>query len=61
RLVEMAGNIIMGYLLLLDTNRDDRFNKSLQVFVKMGRAENKAKFEFVSNSTINDLGIYKQE
>ncbi|MBP8850645.1 MAG: acyl-CoA dehydrogenase family protein, partial [Breznakibacter sp.] len=42
RLVEMAGNIIMGYLLLLDTNRDDRFNKSLQVFVKMGRAENKA-------------------
>ena len=61
RLVEMAGNIIMGYLLLLDTNRDDRFNKSLQVYVKMGRAENKAKFEFVSNSTINDLGIYKQE
>ena len=61
RLVEMAGNIIMGYLLLIDTNRDDRFNKSLQVYVKMGRAENKAKFEFVSNSTINDLGIYKQE
>ncbi len=61
RLVEMAGNIIMGYLLVLDTNRDSKFWKSLEVFLKMARAENKGKAEFINYSNINDLGKFKQE
>ena len=37
RLVEMAGNIIMGYLLMLDTNRDSVYWKSLEVFLRNAR------------------------
>ncbi len=60
RLVEMAGHIIMGYLLILDTNRDHKYWKSLEVFLKYARAENKAKAEFIRISTVNDLGKFKQ-
>ena len=61
RLVEMAGNIIMGYLLMLDTNRDSKYWKSLEVFLKIGRAENKANAETIRFSNINDLGKFKVE
>lgn len=61
RLVEMAGNIVMGYLLVLDTNRDSKYWKSLEVFLKVGRAENKANAEIIRYSNINDLGRFKHE
>lgn len=61
RLVEMAGNIIMGYLLLLDTQRDDRFKNSTQLFIKMGKADNTARAEFIHDSTIEDLATYKHD
>ncbi len=61
RLVEMAGNIIMGYLLLLDTNRESRFWKSLEVFVRHARSENREKAEFIMISSLNDLGRFKQD
>ncbi|MBN2486144.1 MAG: acyl-CoA dehydrogenase family protein [Bacteroidales bacterium] len=61
RLVEMAGNIVMGYLLLLDTNRDSSYWKSLEVFVKTSRPENHARAEMIRYSNINDLGRFKQE
>jgi len=61
RLVEMTGNIIMGYLLLLDTNRELRFRKSLEVFLRYARSENREKFEFIMSSSLNDLGRFKQE
>ena len=60
RLVEMAGNIIMGYLLLLDTNRDNSFKKSAEVYVKFGRAVNKGFADFIANFVLDDLGNYKQ-
>ena len=59
RLVEMAGSIIMGYLLLLDTNRDHTFWKTLEVYLKLVRAENKARYEFIKHSNINDIGKFK--
>ncbi|NLX72801.1 MAG: acyl-CoA dehydrogenase [Bacteroidales bacterium] len=59
RLVEMAGHIIMGYLLLLDTERDDRFRTSTEIYIRYGRAENKARAEYISNFSINDLGFFK--
>ncbi len=61
RLVEMAGNIIMGYLLVLDADRDHNYWKSLEIFLKHGRAYNKAEAEFIRFSNINDLGKFKQE
>jgi len=59
RLVEMAGNIIMGYLLLQDTERDDRFRRSADIFIRLGRSENRAKAEYISNFSIDDLGFFK--
>jgi 3-(methylthio)propanoyl-CoA dehydrogenase len=61
RLVEMAGNIIMGYLLMLDTNRNHEYWKSLEVFLKVSRAENKERAERIRISNINDLGKFKHE
>lgn len=61
RLVEMAGNIVMGYLLLLDTQREERFKTSTDIFIKRGKADNHAKATFVFNSNIDDLGFYKPE
>ncbi|MDD3743256.1 MAG: Acyl-CoA dehydrogenase C-terminal domain-containing protein [Lentimicrobiaceae bacterium] len=60
RLVEMAGNIIMGYLLMLDANRDNRYSKSADVFIRIARAENIAKVGYINQSHPKDLGTYKQ-
>lgn len=59
RLVEMAGNIIMGYLLVLDTEQEDRFRTSADIFIKMGRSENRGKAEYITNSSLDDLGFFK--
>ena len=48
RMVEMAGNIIMGYLLIMDTNRDHKYWKSLEVFLKYARAENRSRAEYIT-------------
>ena len=61
RLVEMAGHIIMGYLLLLDTERDERYRRSAEIFIRMGRSENRARAEYISNFSIDDLGYFKSE
>jgi hypothetical protein len=59
RMVEMAGNIIMSYLLILDTQRCDCFRTSTEVFLKMAKAQNKERYEYIANSNINDLGFFK--
>jgi alkylation response protein AidB-like acyl-CoA dehydrogenase len=59
RLVEMAGHIIMGYLLLLDAQRDARFTNSADVYIKLGAAWNKDRYSYIAKSHIDDLGIYK--
>lgn len=61
RLVEMAGNIIMGHLLILDTNRELTYWKSLEVFLKYAYSQNKGNYEFIKHSNINDTGRFKQE
>jgi 3-(methylthio)propanoyl-CoA dehydrogenase len=61
RMVEMTGNIVMGYLLMLDTNRNHEYWKSLEIFLKVARAENKERSEFIRFSNVNDLGKFKQE
>jgi alkylation response protein AidB-like acyl-CoA dehydrogenase len=61
RMVEMAGYILMGHLLVQDTNRDHYYWKTLEVFLKFVRAKVSAHFEFIKYSSVNDLGKYKFE
>jgi alkylation response protein AidB-like acyl-CoA dehydrogenase len=61
RMVEMAANIIMGYMLMHDTNRNHDYWKSLEIFLRIARSENKARAERIRISNINDLGRFKQE
>ena len=59
RLVEMAGYIIMSYLLVLDANRDLEYSRSAQNFNKMAKGEVKARAEFIRASQLEDIGHYK--
>jgi alkylation response protein AidB-like acyl-CoA dehydrogenase len=61
RMVEMAGFIIMGYLLLLDTNRNHDYWKTTEVFIKFARSQNASKADFINHSNVNDLGKFKIE
>ncbi len=61
RLVEMAGNIIMGYLLLIDSMRQDEFENSVEIFIKTARTENQEKKIYILNSELKDLGIFKYQ
>ncbi len=58
RLVEMAGYIVMGYLLLEDTTRCADFRRSLEVFVKYGQAEVAKHADFIANFTPDQLSNY---
>jgi len=59
RLVEMAGNIIMGYLLILDSQREERFAKSAQLFIGIAAAENAQKNNYMENFDEANLETYK--
>lgn len=59
RLVEMAGNIIMGYLLILNSQRDEKFSKSAKLYVNLVKSENKEKFDYINNFEIENLELYK--
>ncbi len=60
RLVEMAGNIIMGYLLTLDAMRDDEYQNVAEVFIRRAEANNKEKVFYINSTEQRDLGIIKQ-
>ena len=60
RLVEMAGNIIMGYLLLIDSNRNDDYKKYAEIFIKRTFAENKEKLEYILHSNLKDINLFRQ-
>lgn len=59
RMVEMAGNIIMGYLLILDANRNESFTKSAEVYNKLAQAEVNKHADFIANFTPSQLDAYK--
>ncbi|MBP2690918.1 MAG: acyl-CoA dehydrogenase family protein [Muribaculaceae bacterium] len=59
RMVEMAGNIIMGYLLLSDANRNDSFVKSANVYNKLAQAEVAKHADFIANFAPAQLDFYK--
>ena len=59
RMVEMAGNIIMGYLLLGDANRNESFVKSATVYNKLAQAEVAKHADFIANFNPAQLDFYK--
>ena len=60
RLVEIAGNIIMGHLLLQDAMRDSKYKNVAELFIKARLDENIAKIGYIRKSDLRDLGTYKQ-
>ena len=60
RLVEMAGNIIMGHLLLLDTTRNEKFATSARVYINMGEAEVAKHAAFIDSYTAEQLADYRK-
>jgi hypothetical protein len=58
RLVEMAGHIVMSYLLLDDTMRNGEFERSLRNYVRFGKAEVAKHAEFIANFNVEQLDSY---
>ncbi|MDE6303233.1 MAG: acyl-CoA dehydrogenase family protein [Paramuribaculum sp.] len=61
RLVEMAGNIIMAYLLMLDANRNDSFKRSAEVYLNIARAEVNKHAAFIASLEPSEVAEYRAE
>jgi len=59
RLVEMAANILIGYLLLYDGNRSDEYTMSADIFIRKARAENVSAVSFINNCHPKEVNDYK--
>ena len=59
RLVEMAGNIIMGYLLVLNSQKDESFTRSAKLYVNLVRSENRERFDYMDKFEIENLELYR--
>ena len=60
RLVEMAGYIIMGHLLVQDAGKSDLFAESAQVFVRYAEAEVDKHSMFIFRLDKDDLAYYRK-
>ncbi|MDR3235475.1 MAG: acyl-CoA dehydrogenase family protein [Prevotellaceae bacterium] len=58
RLVEMAGHIVVGYLLLLDAQRDSAFEQSAAIYITRGQAWNNERFSFIEHFEPDHLSAY---
>jgi len=58
RLVEMAGHIVMGYLLLLDAQRSNRFEQSAAIYITRGQSWNNERFSFIANFASDHIAAY---
>jgi alkylation response protein AidB-like acyl-CoA dehydrogenase len=61
RLVEMAGHIVMSYLLVIDSNRDAAYTRPAKAFIKMTKSVVKGHGEYIRSSAVEDLAAYKIE
>ena len=60
RLVEMAGHIIMGYLLIIDASRDEQFRESANVYVQFGQAEVEKHAKYISEFEKDNLAFFRK-
>lgn len=61
RMVESMGYILMGYLLLQDANRCDKFAKSCSLMIHLGQSEIAKNLEYVNNFNEDFFGLYQPE
>jgi len=59
RLVEMAGNIVMVHLLVLDANRNEAFIGSANVYINMGQAEVAKHADYIASVSPEQMQYYK--
>ncbi len=59
RLVEMAANIIMGYLLLRDAQRDTEYASSAELFISLAVSENSMRSGYIAGFEEKKLGLFK--
>lgn len=61
KLVEMAGHIIMGYLLIIDASRDDKgqFNESANVYVLFGESEVEKHAKYIAGFDKENLSFFR--
>lgn len=61
RLVEMAGHIIMSYLLIIDASRDkeDLFRKSAEIYLKFAEVETRKHATYIKTFEIESVDVYK--
>ena len=60
RLVECAAHIISGHLLLQDANHNQElFRRSAQVYIHHGHIEVIKNYNFVSESSVDDMAYFK--
>jgi alkylation response protein AidB-like acyl-CoA dehydrogenase len=59
RLVEMAGNIIISYILLIDSKRDSKYEESARIFTRLAQGENASKHKYVMSFENEFLETYK--
>ncbi|MEA3505125.1 MAG: Acyl-CoA dehydrogenase C-terminal domain-containing protein, partial [Bacteroidota bacterium] len=59
RLVEMAANIIMGHLLIIDANTDEEYKKSADLFIRMAKSENDEKESRINIFSKEDLKEFR--
>ncbi len=59
RMVEMAANIIMGYLLLHDTQRDSAYAPSAELFISVAVSENNMRSGYIAGFEEKELGLFK--
>lgn len=61
RMVEMAGHIIMAHLLILDTERNESFRTSTEVYTRYAEAEVRKNAAFIQSFDINDMAYYRRD
>jgi len=60
RLVEAAAHCVLGYLLLQDTNRDNSFCTSAEVYINYGESEISKIQQYINRFTPEYLDLYRQ-
>ena len=58
RLVEMASHIVMSYLLLIDAQTDESFEKSAEIYIGKSTAWNDERYSYIKDFTASDLATF---
>jgi hypothetical protein len=59
RLVEMAGHVIMGHLMLINSMRSEIYKSYSRIFIRRAEAENTNKFEYIAKTTMKDVEVIR--